>query len=60
MQNLSLEWRVLDPAHVALVFDLATWRVFEATAESRGTDAQAMITKAMVSLLGTAYPVADA
>ena len=51
--KLSLEWRVLDEGHAALVFDRDTWRLYEHVAVERGTDAQNMITKAVAALLGT-------
>jgi hypothetical protein len=59
MQKLTVEWRILDAGHVALVFDSVTWLAFETTAQRRGKDVQAMITEAVVGLLGTAYPVAE-
>ena len=51
--KLSLEWKVLDGGHAALVFDLGTWRIYESVAAERGTNAQAMITRAVADLLGT-------
>jgi hypothetical protein len=52
MKRLSLEWRDLDAEQTALVFDKETWKAYETTAELRGINAEEMITRAVVGLLG--------
>jgi hypothetical protein len=49
--RLSLEW-VKSPNEVALVFDRATWKVFEQTARLREQSPEHMITRAVVDCLG--------
>jgi len=52
MQRLTLEWRVLDADHVALVFDKKTWGLYQLTADAWGVDTGAMIAEAVAKLLG--------
>jgi len=56
MLKLNLEWRILDPDHVAIVIDKTTYVAFHSVATARGLDTQNMITEALARLLGT--PVA--
>ena len=52
---LSLGWVKLDDEHVALVFEVDTWRVFEVAAKAQQTTAQEMIAEAVVKLLGNVH-----
>jgi len=52
MEKLTLEWRILDRGHVALVFDTAAWKLFEATAAARRCDTSEMIAETVTKLLG--------
>ena len=52
MKKLSLEWRILDKEHVALVFDAESWKTYEVTAAARQCDASDMIVEAVINLLG--------
>lgn len=53
MLKLNLEWKILDPDHVALVMDKKTYMAFQSVADARGLDTQNMITEALARLLGT-------
>lgn len=55
MKKLSLEWKVLDKHHVALVFDIPTWKTFEAEANTRGIEASDMIAQAVIGVLGQGH-----
>lgn len=52
-RKLTLEWvQQLDGSR-ALVFDAATWAVFEKAAQSQGKTAQQMISTAVAASFGT-------
>jgi len=53
MLKLSLEWKMLDRDHVALVMDKTTYAAFQSVADARGVDTQDMISEALARLLGT-------
>jgi hypothetical protein len=52
-QKLTLEWTKLENGAVALVFDAATWDVFEKCAQLQGKTAQQLISTAVAGSLGT-------
>lgn len=54
MEKLTLEWRVLDGQHVALVFDIPSWRLLEHEAKERGMETTDMIAGGVAMLLGRA------
>lgn len=51
MKTLTLQWKMIDKKHVALVFDRDTWRVYETEAEQRGEETCDMIAFAVMRLL---------
>ena len=61
MMKLSLEWKIIDKQHVALIFDKPTFAVFQQTADTRGVETTDMIVEALVKLLGpiAASPIKD-
>ena len=52
MKRLTLEWKILDRDHVALIFDKPTWKMFQDTADERGLDTSDMIVETLARLLG--------
>jgi hypothetical protein len=52
-QKLTLEWAELENGARALVFDAATWDVFEKCAQLQGKTAQQLISTAVAGSLGT-------
>jgi hypothetical protein len=52
-QKLTLEWTKLDNGARALVFDAATWDVFEKCAQLQGKTAHQLISTAVAGSLGT-------
>jgi hypothetical protein len=51
-QKLTLEWTALENGARALVFDAATWAVFEKAAQAQGKSAQQLISTAVAGSLG--------
>jgi hypothetical protein len=52
-QKLTLEWTKLENGERALVFDAATWDVFEKCAQLQGKTAHQLISTAVAGSLGT-------
>jgi hypothetical protein len=52
-RKLTLEWVAQADGSRALVFDAATWAVFEKAAQSQGKTAQQMISTAVAASFGT-------
>jgi hypothetical protein len=55
MMHLSLEWKVIDKTHVALIFDNTTFAAFQTIADARGIETTDMIAEALAKLLGPVW-----